>query len=680
MWHNHGTSREWESTGVQRRFKLTALLAATLIFGTVGVPAEETSYKHLADLDLAELMNVEVDLVLRKQEPLFTTPSAAYVISNEKLRRTGATTLADALRIVPGINVSGMEANKWAISSRGFNGRFARHMLVLRDGRSVYNPLTSGVFWEVQDVMLADIDRIEVVRGPGGTMWGANAVNGVINVVTKKAQDTQGTLLSFGGGTEEEVFGSVRHGGRLTENAFFRVYARSFRRDAGSVNGEDGFDDWRQTSAGFRVDWEAGPDDLVSIVADAYDGRAGQLLLLPDPVDFFVPVPETVDVSGGSVLARWKRTFSDNSDVIVQAYYDRIERDEITYGEERDTADIDMQHRFALGDRQEIMWGAGFRWTGDELRASDSQWYTDNSRQDEVYSAFVQDECTLLKDYAKLVVGSKIEHNDYTDFEYQPSARLVLTPATPVAVWASVSRAVRTPSRMEHTMRLLRSLQRPNQTFFGSPVLPAIFVADDEYDSEKVLAYELGHRAQLLDNLRVDVACFLNRYHDLQSVEPVGIDEPVPFVLRNNLNGEAYGVEVTVQWQPTGWWRLEGSYAYMRLDLEVDPGSRDIFTEETFENDIPENHANILSSLNLPYNCELNTWLRYTDRNIIEDLDQYIELDVNATWYAGDYLELALVGRNLLDSHHYEYGPSFLLTTQSTEVDRSFYARATVRF
>lgn len=641
--------------------------------------AGDSPYAYLTQMDLRDLTNITVTIASRKAETLQATPAAVSVVTGETLRRTGATTVADALRLVPGLQVARMEANKWAITSRGFNGRYARHMLVQVDGRTVYNPLMSGVFWEVQDPLLTDIARIEVVRGPGGTMWGANAVNGVVNIVSKPAAETLGTEITTGIGTEERAFGSIRYGAHVADTLDYRVYLKAFERDAGAVGDADGHDDWRQARGGGRVDWTPGAADTLTLAGDTYAGRARQLLLLPDAAGF-LPVPETVEMRGNNLRLRWQHDVSAASDWILQSYYDYTERDEVTYGERRHTADLDFQHRFPLHKRHELLWGFGYRWTGDRLRASETQWYTDDRHSDVTLSAFVQDEIALVEDRLKATLGSKLEHNDYTGYEPQPNARLAFTPHAALTTWAAYAHAVRTPSRVERSMRLLRTLQRPGMTFFGQPTLPAMIMGDAAFGAERLNAYELGQRVQALENLAFDLAAFYNAYYDVQSVEPQAETLPAPFALRNGINGTAYGFEGVARWQPLAWWTLRGAYTVMTLDLQPDPGSADIFTEETFEEDIPLHQASLLSCLNLPGHTELNLWLRYVDEIPIEALDAYLELDASLTWFATRRLEFAVVGQNLLNGSHYEYGPSFLLTTQSTEVERGVYGRMTLRF
>ena len=647
----------------------------------------QTPRVDLAKLTIEELMAIEVTSVSKKPERLSEAAAAVYVITQEDIRRSGVTSIPEALRMVPGLQVARMDANKWAITSRGFNGRFARHMLVLIDGRSVYTPLFSGVFWEVQDTLLEDIDRIEVIRGPGGTMWGANAVNGVINIITKNARDTKGGLVVSGIGTEERGFGGVRYGGNTGEKLCYRVYAKGFERDTGVLgDGTDGHDDWRMGRTGFRADWSMGGKDSLTFQGDYYTGTTGQRVTIPIlEFPYSKTFDEDVEMSGENLLFRWARTLNQESDLTLQVYYDRTEHKEkeSVIEDIRDTFDIDFQHRFPLTSRHEIMWGLEYRFTTDDIKSSPSMSVSDDSRDDQLFSAFMQDEITLVPNRLFLTLGAKFERNDYTGVEMQPNARIVYAPAPRHTVWGAVSRAVRTPSRLEHTIRLNHQALPPGFLFPGAPAIFTVIIGDDNYDSEDVLAYEFGYRIQPTDRLSLDFASFYNVYDDLQTVEtgmPIFPESIIPITPRNKMDGESYGVELTARWKVLDWWCLHASYAYMKLQLHTDADSTDTVTEVTFEDDIPNHQVSICSLMDLPGNLELDWWIRYVDKVVDLDVDSYITLDVHLGWNPKESLELSIVGQNLLDNHRLEYGPSTLLNTQVTEVERSVYGKLTWRF
>ncbi len=631
-------------------------------------------------------MNVPLVITAAKKEQMQSkTTAATFVITSEDIRRSGARTIPDLLRMVPGIQVARMDANKWAITSRGFNGRFANKLLVMIDGRSVYTPAFSGVIWEVKDTLLADIDRIEVIRGPGATLWGANAVNGVINIITRKASDTQGSLVNTGIGTEEQGFGSARYGGKVGEDVNYRVYAKYFNRDntedAGSTEGHD---DWRMGRGGFRVDWDKGINDKLTFQGDYYDATAGQRVTIPDlsTASLYRTIDEDIDLSGGNFLFRWKRILNEESDLSLQFYYDRTERSEFVIEEIRDTFDIDFQHRFQLPLNNEVLWGTRFRFTTDDIRGSNTLTVSETSREDPFFSAFVQDEITIIPDKLYFTLGSKIEHNNYTGIEVQPSSRVLYTPSPKHTIWGAVSRAVRTPSRLEHTIRLNRQAITPGNLFSGSPATLGIIIGDNNYDSEVLTAFEIGYRTQPANHLLLDAAAFYNVYYDLLTIEtgtPEAPDFSVPISVRNKLNGDAYGVELAVRWQVLEWWTINGSYSYMKLQLHTEGYSNDTITEDGFEDDIPNHQFSIRSMMDLSENLELDSWIRYVDSLPSVNADSYITLDARLGWKLTEKIELSIAGRNLLEERHKEYGPSSIINTQTTDIERSVYGSITWR-
>jgi len=421
--------------------------------------AEETG---LFSMSIEELMNIEVSTVSKKNDAMFATPAAITVITAEDIRRSGHQSIPEVLRMVPGVHVARIDSNKWAITARGFNSMYAEKLLVLIDGRTVYTPLYSGVYWDVQDLMLEDVEQIEIVKGPGGTLWGANAVNSIINIITKKARDTQGTLVTGGIGTEEKGFSSLRYGGKLGENAYYRVYAKYFNRDESVyANGDHANDRSDMLREGFRIDWDYSEQDQITLQGDFYDGHSAQRIrqTSPGPAPF---VPGTnfqadnnMDIRGLNTLARWTRKHSDSSSTSLQFYYDRTERYAIQLGESRDTFDIDFQHRSQISDDHNLIWGLGYRHTGDNIDNSYTVAFNPSSCDNELFTGFVQDEITILDDLLKFIVGTKVEKNDYTGCEFQPSARLLWTPDERNTVWASFTRAVSTPSRTNADMTII---------------------------------------------------------------------------------------------------------------------------------------------------------------------------------------------------------------------------------
>ncbi len=661
------------------------LLAALVMVGTCaawaaepgGTPKQTAS---LTKLSLEDLMNVNVTSVSKKPEKLSEAAAAVYVLTGEEIRRSGVTTIPDAFRLVPGMVVGNIDSNKWSLNTRDWPSRFANKLLVLVDGRTIYTPLFAGVWWEHQDLVLEDIDRIEVIRGPGATLWGANAVNGVINIITKSAKDTQGGLVTLGGGTEEKLFGEVRYGGKAGEHAWYRVWAKSFDRD-GSVDaaGADLPDDWSVTHTGFRVDWDASDADAFTVEGEYFDGQMEQILLVPvDVAPFVLRLEDTANVSGGDVLARWVRTLDDDSELALQVYYDRTKRAEAAGTEERDTADIDFQHRFRPSDRHDIVWGLRYRTTADELAGSSVIWWEPAEQTDRLYSAFIQDEITLTPERLSLTVGSKFEHNDYTGFEYQPSVRIAYTPSPRRTLWAAVSRALRTPDRSSVTMNFF-SLLDPTTGTFGS-------YGGGDLDSEELLAYELGYRVQPSDRFSLDVATY---YHNLSKLTSWDLGMPavdpgppartvVPITPGNQIEVDIYGIELAFNFAATDHWRLRGGYSFMHYDPTLPAGVMDpggVATDESY----PPHTAFLRSSADLSATVQLDVVARYVDARPAADAPSYVGLDARLAWRPMEQLELFVVGRNLLEDQHPE-SIANVLATERGEVERSAYAGVTWRF
>jgi iron complex outermembrane receptor protein len=595
------------------------------------------------------------------------------------------------------MDVGRLDPSQWAASARGFNDLFANKLLVLQDGRSIYTPLFSGVFWDVQGAMLEDIDRIEVIRGPGATLWGANAVNGVINIITKSARETQGTLISGGGGTEERAFGSIRYGGKLGENAFFRVYATYFNRNnAATPDGQQADDGMQLGRWGFRVDWEPSSQNRFTFQGEAYRGEIHQVFGTFDtnnPITGFnTSVHDEFDVTGGHLLGRWSHTFSAKSDLQLQMYYDRTERNTVIFDEKRDTFDIDFQHRFELAQRNDLVWGAGYRVTADKVGNSPTISLNPDRRTVQLFSGFVQDEIALIPERLRLTVGSKFEHNDYTGFEVQPGGRLLWTPEEHHTVWGSVSRAVRTPSRSEVDVILNQGLP-PGALFPASPPAVITIYGDRDMGSEELLAYEIGYRLQPFKKLSLDLAAFYNDYDHLRSLEhgdsrtqPPSVAPsvlargaiPIAMHPENKLFGDPYGLEAAATLELTPWWRIQGSYSFLEMQLYKRAGSTDT-SSILDDGKSPEQQGMLRSSFDLPYNLSLDCAGRYVDTLPTLNIGSYVELDARLGWRPTKNLEVAVVGQNLVHAHHREFSPSFIKTQQG-EIERGVYGKVTWRF
>jgi iron complex outermembrane receptor protein len=643
----------------------------------------------LTELSLKELMDIEVVSVSKRAEPISAAAAAVYVLTREDLRRSGATSIAEALRLVPGVEVARIDANKWAVSARGFNGRFANKLLVLIDGRSVYTPLFSGVFWEVQDTLLEDVDRIEVIRGPGATLWGANAVNGVINIITRSAWDTTGSLVTAGAGSEERGFLGVRHGGLLGNSAAYRVYGKGFERDGGvDPAGGNGADDWSMIRGGFRVDRKLAAVGGLTLQGEVYDGEVGETLTLASRA---VPRPVTADsdsqISGGDLLARWQRQLAADSDLAVQLYYDRTVREAEILDEDRDTFDVEVQHGFAPSPRHRVLWGLGYRRTADDIRSSDIVSFQPARRTDDLASAFVQDEFSLRPDRLWLILGSKFEHNDYSGFEFQPNVRALWRPRQRHTLWAAVSRAVRTPSRAEHDFRFIAQVLPAGALFPGSPTAVATIFGDRGFDSEDLLAYELGYRAGVAPGLFLDLATFYNRYDHLRTTRtgapflqtaPPPPHLVIPTRISNDLEGETYGAELAADWRLSPGWRLSAAYSWLEIQLRnrLNPADPTVRNDERAS---PRQQASLRSAVDLPGAVELDLTARYVGPLPSLGVKSYTGLDLRLGWKPRPRLEVSLVGQNLLDGEHLEFAPE-VIPTHPTAVERSLYGRLTWRF
>ena len=635
---------------------------------------------ELINLSVEDLLNIDVISVAKKAKSLNDSPAAIFVITQDDIKRIGATSVPEALRLAPGLDVARIDANKWAISARGFNGRFANKLLVLIDGRSIYTRAFAGVYWENQDVMLEDIERIEVIRGPGATLWGANAVNGVINIITKHSADTQGGLLVAGGGTEEQGFGAFRYGGQLTADATARAYIKGFKRDENiHQSGGEAGDDWDKVQGGFRLDTQLTARDSLTIQGDAYRSMINQNTILPvTSPPYQNDFTETINAFGGNLLIRQHHSFSSTSDYSIQAYYDFYERNEDFLKESRHTIDIDFQHRFSLLDWNDMIWGAGYRYSHDDTHINDKNRFNtirSASRNDQLFSAFVQDEITLINDALWLTIGSKFEHNDYSGFEAQPTARLMWVPHRQHRLWGAVSRAVRTPSRLDHDVDILGRVLPPQSP--GTPPVAVTFEANRQFDSEQVISYELGYRTTLIDNVSIDFTAFYNDYSRLITVQtgsplfnPAMGTVELPNTFTNSTTAQTYGGEIATVWQMLDWWRWDANYSLLKT---VSDSQNDTLDKS------PQQRVSIRSSISLRQDFDVDILFRYVDSNKTVSIagtttvNDYISMDIRLAWRPIRHLELSLAGQNLLTDKHLEYRQEFM--TKPTEIERGMYGK-----
>lgn len=681
--------------------------------------AEESQLPpRLAPLGLEKLMEREVTTVTRSASTIGQSAAAVHVVTQEDIRRSGATMIPEVLRRVPGLNVARIDNSRWTIGARGFNARLQDKLLVQVDGRTVYNPLFSGVYWDAVDYPLEDIERIEVVRGPGASVWGANAVNGVINIITKSAKDTQGGLVSGGGGTEEKGFGEFRYGGTAGGNLFYRVYGKGFDRDEQFSQTGDPNDQWWGASSGLRLDWQASDRDLFTFDASYLRSVASRKDLRPTtdtasvvtiggvtfPNTFLNIEDEITDAA--HALVRWSRTVNDNSNWALQIYWDLFDRkfEEIGGLGRFDTYDVDFQHEFLLGERNKLVYGLGYRFVDTSIPDIGENGFIvtwlRNDRHTQLFSAFVQDEIALVPDQLQLLLGTKVEHNDFTGWEIQPTGRLLWTPTKRQSLWAAVSRAVRTPNVSEDELEWNHFVPVP----LGPPNFPEGSIGfpqlrgNRNFESEELLAYELGYRTQATETLSVDLALFYHDYDNLRVTVPQSpTNEGLPagqFALpvqwQNGMEGETYGVEVGADWRLDDWWRLYGAYTYLEMQLHREAGLP--ASAEAAEGQSPEQQVYLQSSWDLPRNVEFDLIGRFVDQlsgfnttnpndpTAPDTIGDYFALDARLGWRPRKNLELSLVGQNLLDSHHPESGPTATVRNPLVEIERSVYGKVTWQF
>jgi iron complex outermembrane recepter protein len=638
----------------------------------------------LKSMSLEDLADMKISIASRTPQSVADSAAAVFVITRDDIRRSGATSIPELLRLVPGLNVARIDANKWAVSARGFNGRFANKLLVLMDGRSIYNTLYSGVYWNVQDTLLEDIERIEVIRGPGASVWGANAVNGVVNIITRSAADTQGGLVGAAAGSRLPGAAELRYGGDLGEDGYYRVFAK-YRRQDDSVfpTGEPAHDGWHDLRVGFRVDALLAEDSSLTVQGEAYRNRAGETLGLPSMSSGVGPVTVENTDSGASLLARWQQTHADAAYSALQLYFDSQQRQET--GGLTQTADLDYQYRPAPANGHAWSFGAGYRWSRDQTDGAGLIELIPRRRASHLLSAYLQDEIRLGKDWL-LTLGSKLEHNDFTGFEIQPSARLLWRLSPHQSVWLAVSRAVRTPSLAELGISADYRIIPARPPLQPYPLVLQIR-GNPGIQPERLIAYELGYRFQVGERLSVDLSAYYNDYSRLRTLEPGAPSlDPLtlalvqPLVFDNQAHGETYGLEAAVGWRPAPRWRLQLAYSVEDIHIGLGPGSRDTSARPA-EGQSPQQQLSLRTSIDPGSRLELDFWLRYTDGlpAFGQQIPSYWALDARLGWQPTAALQLALVGQNLLDTQHAEFRDEGD-ASYATQVRRGYYLQGVWRF
>ena len=658
-----------------------------LLFGVACLQPSAPMLQAQTDLtqaSLEDLMNVQVTSVSKKEQQLSKTGAAVFVISQEDIRRSGANEIPDLLRMVPGVDVARINSHTFAISIRGFNDNYPGKVLVLIDGRSVYTPQFSGVYWDQQDMPLEDIDRIEVIRGPGGTIWGANAVNGIINIITKSSKETRGGLLAVGTSNHRIADGTMQYGGGAGQRGSYRIFGRYLADDgAPSLGGGSNLDRWHGVHGGFRSDWDLSKQDSLTVQGDLFGALEGATVTsldmnhLPDAVTY----NDRESVATGNLLSRWTHTFAGGSEATVQAYYDYVRRPDEGNVAEEHTGDLDFEYHFHPTARQDVVTGGGYRVTDQRFTGSSNMTIGTGQRLDNLVNAFVQDEIALTQKL-DLTAGVKVERNDFTGFEYQPSAQVVFSPTRRQNFWVSAARAIEQPSWFSTQTRL---------NMFTFPLDDGGFALVQTIGSEtgkaiSVLDFEAGYRTELTKRFSMDVALFRSYYHQVQDLVPGApyfTDVPgpphlvLPYHIQNQARETTYGAELFVRFRLNRHWELDPGYSFLQA-RKVDLSGESVIPAGEEPGDSPKHEYQIRSMLNLPHHMEWDTSAYYVSSLQIGPVPSYTRVDTRVGWRAGESVEFSVGAQNLLAPRHLEY----LDTNQivPTFVERSLFGKVTWRF
>lgn len=652
--------------------RLTLSGAATLIalalLPRAAFPAryqpQPTPEQQLKQLSLAQLGDVEVTTVSKEPEEVWQTPAAIAVLTQDDIRRSGATSIPELLRLIPGVNVAREQSGQWAVAVRGFNSQFSKGLLVLIDGRSVYTPLFEGVYWDVQDLVLADIDRIEIIRGPGGTIWGPNAVNGVINIITKKARDTQGGLVDLvAGGPVDRFIGQLRWGASPLPNVQFRLFAKGSNRGP-ELNppgdpGSDPYDHWHQARGGFRLDWQPSARDSFSAHLMAYTGATGDQNAIGQ---YTPPAQLVIDgrqlVSGGDFMLRWDHQLAGGSSFYVQGYFDRTGRATSQFTETRNTFDLDFTYNLAKLPRNNIILGAELRESPSNItQKRQTVDFEPHQINNYVDTLFAQDAIQLLPRKLTFTAGIKAEDNNYSGWGWQPSARLLWNPREHMSLWAAVSRALRTPGRVDRDLNLVGYAPGFNPPFFAQ------VLGNPNFRDEVLIGWEYGYRQLLAKRFFLDIAAFHNQYDNLESFGAVSVSfptSPYPHTLitepfDNGLRGVSSGVEVAPDWKPAHWLDLRGNYSHLSINLHSRPGFSQAAYAANYMGSSPEHQASVQAALSLPHDVELTTDFRFVSSLPALHVPSYQTADFNLAYHIQEHVTLSATGRNLLQPHHREF-------------------------
>jgi iron complex outermembrane receptor protein len=666
------------------------VIAAMLALATSELAcAQEPQQKpeDIANASLEDLMKMQVTSVSNKEQTLSRTAAAVFVVTQEDIRRSGATSIPDVLRIVPGLDVAQINASNWAVSARGLNGQFSNELLVLIDGRNVYTPSFGGVFWDTVDLPLENIERIEVIRGPGASIWGENAVNGVVNIIRKKAGESKGGLVDAGGGNTDGDFATVQYGSSIKERVDYRAYVKYFDiHDMRGMGGGDGGDGWHLARAGFRTDSKLGDRDALVVEGDMFSGREGDptftltSLLAPGPT----AVEDFINVGGGFLQTTWTHTTSSRSDFTLTGAYDAYERGDLL-NDHRQTESLDFRQHYVLDERQELVWGATYRHTSATSDGGNWLNLIPPNQSENIFSVFVQDEIAAIRDRLYLTIGSKFENNTFSGFAAMPTVRALYQLDQKQSVWAAVSRAVRSPAEIDESLRInVGGVTLPNGTVAAFSVFGNPHVKDED-----LLAYEVGYRRMLTPRLSVDIAAYYNDYDNQISDEPQApffeaTPSPPHLVIstidQNLIDGETHGVELSARWKVNDRWTLDGSAEFERIHMHRSPASLDFTTGPDTEGGTPHQQGRLQSELFLTRKLSWNVAGDYTDRLESQNVPSYTRLDSNLIWQLREKFSLGVYGQNLLRDRHLEFFSPDDSSTRPTLIRRSGYVKLTWRF
>ncbi|HTK35893.1 MAG TPA: TonB-dependent receptor [Caulobacteraceae bacterium] len=636
---------------------VSAFCCAAGLIGTVaplGAVAYAQTVEDLQQMSIRELANIDILSVTKTMEPLNSAPAAIYVITHDDIVRSGANSVPEILRLAPNLQVAQTSASAYVITARGMSGssqaqNFANKLLVLIDGRTVYSPLFEGVYWDMQDVLPEDIERIEVISGPGATLWGANAVNGVINIITRTARQTQGGTIELSGGDQTRS-ASLQYGGRIGDDLAWRAYVKDFYvSDSATAAGDKAGDHWSKPQGGFRLDWSPPSGDMVTLQGDAYNGSE------------HLGTGGSEDITGHNLLARWTHPGPSGSSLQVQAYYDRVERGSTADSGRftQDMYDLDVQHSFSLGRAHQVVWGAGVRLTKYEINSTGGLIFSPSSRTLDLTNAFVQDSVALTST-TKLILGIKLEDDPYSHLTPLPSVRISWNPKAPILLWAAASRAIRSPTPFDRDV-----IEKIGPTVF--------LVGGSAWQPERLTAYEFGARAEPTDRLSFSVSAYYNVYDDLRTIEPTPVTF-LPLQWGNGMRGYTYGMEAWGDYRVAPWWRISAGLNLLSEHLKFRSGASKILGLPQAGDD-PRAQASLKSSMNLDRRVAVDADLRYVGALPDPRVPSYVELGGRIGWNVTDRVQLSLSGINLLHARHQEFP-----APAATEARRSVYADLRVRF